>query len=116
MKRLELYKCERRQRKLVFVAMTISIMILVIGLTTVDTVVNSMLGVSEQKRMIMVTQKEDSIYQVSFMNLPGEFNLRYIRKDLGRAAMWFEKEYGSYEAYLNKITNYTKAVMSIQKE
>ncbi len=82
MTRLELYLQKRRNKRLVWLTIIISLIVIGFGLTTVDSAVHTMLGVDNEIKFLDLTKKSDDIYELTVMNTIREINLVYLKKDL----------------------------------
>lgn len=114
MNRLELYRRRRRNKRLVFLTILISLAVLVIGLVTVDHAVNSMLTIEDEVKIVSIVKKADLVYELNFMNYPSEVNLSYIKKDIDNLFAWFDRSYERIEEYVSKLGDYTRTVTNIK--
>ncbi len=82
MTRLELYLHKRRNKRLVWLTIIISLIVILFGLTTVDSAVHTMLGVDDEIKLLDLTKKRNAVYELTVMNTVREVNLIYLKKDL----------------------------------
>ncbi len=82
MKRLTIYKRKRNGRRIVLFVVFVFILISALGITIVDNTVNSMLSTNDEFKIISITKKAESIYEMNIMNCGSEINLTYINKDI----------------------------------
>jgi len=114
MNRLKLYKEMRRQKRLIKITFIISIIILSLGLYIVDSSLNAMLGLEGKYRIIVITEKEEGIFDVSFMNQTREINLTYIQKDINNLKRMINGYYEVCRQYFDEFQNQVQQVIKIQ--
>ncbi|MCG8501578.1 MAG: hypothetical protein MJB12_14420 [Firmicutes bacterium] len=112
MSRLQWYKRRKRHKRLVLLTIFLSLVIVTVGLLTVNSAVNTMLGAEDELKLVSLIQKADSIYRLSIMNYTSEINLSYIKEDLNNAVAKGKAVGREIEEYLYEFSDYAKAVMS----
>ncbi|NLY44366.1 MAG: hypothetical protein GX066_10510 [Clostridiaceae bacterium] len=113
MNRLELYRQRKRNKRLFYLVIFLSLLIVVVGFVTVDYAVNSMLGVEEKLSIIRIEKTGDPVYALYFMNNRGIIDLRYIKKDFNKVVEQMSNSYEEVKNNILELKDYAQQVMNL---